>query len=216
MVSTRGHPKAFPPPDLSPSKPQASPTKRSTRQTSSTLDLDSGEELSPMAVAPRANTGRPRGRSASTWSHVPSTATLLWLFISLPLVLWDTGYVLGRPHTMPNGKYHAPLYKPYALYASVDYLYGFPAVEKNQGFTGAQGALNLIETALYAVYLYFVYAHGMVLKAESKALFQKRRLVGKEAGLAVLIGFAAAIMTLSKTVLYCEYRCDRVVRNWTN
>lgn len=37
------------------------------------------------------------------WYHAPDRATLLWFAISLPLVIWDSIYVLGRPHTMEGG-----------------------------------------------------------------------------------------------------------------
>jgi hypothetical protein len=152
---------------------------------------------------PRA---RARARSVSAWSHTPSATTLIWLLVSLPLVLWDCGYVLLRPHSMPGGKLHRPLWVPYELYGTVDYLYGFPALESRDGFTGAQGAMNVVETLAYAVYLYIAFAYGRpeMRKKGPVALLGRRKIVGKEAGLAVLIGFAAAVMTLSKTVLYCE------------
>jgi hypothetical protein len=83
MVSTRGHPKEFPEPDLTP-----------TRSTPSTPSKSS----------------RSRGVRKGTWAHTPSNLAIIWLFISLPLVAWDTGYVLLRPLTMPGGKLHWPLY----------------------------------------------------------------------------------------------------------
>ena len=40
----------------------------------------------------------PRNAAAAGWSHTPSTPTLLWLAVSLPLVAWDMSYVVGgRP-----------------------------------------------------------------------------------------------------------------------
>ncbi|KAG5917685.1 hypothetical protein E4U42_007153 [Claviceps africana] len=115
--------------------------------------------------------------------HVPSPATLAWLALSLPLVLWDTGYVLGRPHTMPGGHLHW-LWRPYARYAQVDYVYGWKALRENNGFTAAQSLLNVAETFLYVAYL---------------ALWRRR------GPLALLLGFSAAVMTLSKTVLYWSH-----------
>jgi len=200
MVSTRGHPTNFPPPeDASPLK--ASP-KRKTR---------ASQESTPNPPSPDTTIAR-RGRAQSvstTWLHTPTTLTLVWLLISLPLVIWDTGYVLGRPHTMPGGKLHKPIWAPYALYGTVDYFYGWPAIEANDGFTGAQGILNVIETLMYLVYLYIVYSYGYqeVNKSSNSVpnkLLGKRKVVGKEAGLAVLILFAACVMTVSKTVLYCS------------
>lgn len=108
---------------------------------------------------------------------------------------------------MIGGKWHVPFYTPYALYASIDYLYGLPALNRNDGFTGAQGWLNLIETAIYVFYLYMVASLGRTDGSATgvKALVAKRKIVGREGGIAVLAGFAAAIMTLSKTVLYCRW-----------
>jgi len=82
------------------------------------------------------------------------------------------------------------IWKPYEIYQDVDYVYGIPSFERKDGFTNAQSTLNVIETIMNVAYLY--YAH-----------------VGKWAP-ANLIGFSAAVMTLSKTVLYWlqEYFCS--------
>jgi hypothetical protein len=118
--------------------------------------------------------------------------------------------MLGRPHTMPGGKWHWPLWAPYKLYGTVDYVYGFPHYEANEGFGPAQGLMNVVETALYIVYVYIAFKYG---KKEatvgrgapaSKLSLGRRKIVGKEAGLAVLIGFATAVATFWKTVLYCK------------
>jgi hypothetical protein len=110
---------------------------------------------------------------------------------------------------MPGGSLHSPIWTPYALYGTVDYVYGWPAFDGKDGFTGAQGALNALETALYGVYLWIAYAYGVQeagkLGRGSPGILGRRKIVGREAGVAVLIAFATAIMTLSKTVLYCEY-----------
>ncbi|GKT88746.1 hypothetical protein Ct61P_06596 [Colletotrichum tofieldiae] len=77
---------------------------------------------------------------------------------------------------MPGGHLHWPLYVPYALYGEVDHVYGWKAFNAGNGFTSAQGALNAVETVMY--------------------------LVGRAGALAIVVGFSAAVMTLSKTVLY--------------
>ena len=154
-----------------------------------------------------------KGPGSTIWSHTPSNLTLLWLLVSLPLVFWDTGYVLMRPHTMPGGYLHSPIWKPYALYGTVDYIYGFKAFNARNGFTAAQGVLNLVESAFYMVYLWIVWSSGQEEeKVEGRGApsiknvgwFGATRSVGgKEGGLAVLIAFTAAALTVSKTVLYC-------------
>ncbi|KAK3331609.1 hypothetical protein B0T19DRAFT_482074 [Cercophora scortea] len=129
------------------------------------------------------------------WSHTPTTLTLLWLAISLPLVAWDTGYVLLRPMSMPGGSLHWPLWVPYELYGRVDHVYGFKQWNAGNGFTGAQGALNLVETVMYLVYL------GL-WRAGRKDGMNGAGVGGRRGALAVVIAFSAAVMTVSKTVLY--------------
>jgi hypothetical protein len=137
--------------------------------------------------------------AAAGWSHTPSTATLLWLAVSLPLVAWDTSYVLMRPHTMPGGSLHWPLWAPYELYGEVDHMYGFKQWNLSNPFTAAQTLMNLGETVMYLAYLGLWYAYGREVAPGA------RRAVGGQVGaLTVLLGFSAAVMTVSKTVLYCE------------
>ncbi|KAM5351148.1 hypothetical protein ACJ41O_003871 [Fusarium nematophilum] len=131
-----------------------------------------------------------------TWRHAPTPTILLWLAVSLPLVAWDTAYVLGRPSTMPGGHLHWPLWVPYELYGKVDHIYGWKAWNANNGFTGAQSALNVVETLMYLVYLWLVWARS---EGEGVA---RRTVSGRDGAMAVLVGFSAAVMTLSKTVLY--------------
>ncbi|KAH8165725.1 hypothetical protein CIB48_g2541 [Xylaria polymorpha] len=138
--------------------------------------------------------------AAAVYAHAPSAFTLFWLAVSLPLVVWDCGYVLMRPRTMAGGDLHWPLWAPYALYGEVDYVYGWKAFNANSGFTGAQGFLNVVETVMYAYYAFVYYQNAVSVGG-------KKVVVGRQAAIAVLVAFSAAIMTLSKTVLYwlCEY-----------
>lgn len=141
------------------------------------------------------------GATSTTYAHTPSGLTLIWLAISLPLVIWDCGYVLMRPRTMPGGDLHWPLWSPYALYGEVDHVYGWKAFNAGSGFTGAQGALNVLETVMYLYYAYAYYTGAVTVAGGRKSL------VGRKAAIPVLVAFSAAVMTLSKTILYwlCEY-----------
>lgn len=134
------------------------------------------------------------------WTHTPTPLTLLWLFISLPLVIWDTSYVLLRPHSMIGGDLHSPVFIPYALYSTVDYVYGFPAYNGRDGFTGAQSSLNIVETLGYLVYLAIVWKVGTSQGLNGL----QRRIEGRWGASAALLGFAISVMTLSKTTLYRE------------
>lgn len=111
---------------------------------------------------------------------------------------------------MPGGKFHSPFWTPYALYGTVDYVYGWPAWNDNNGFTAAQGSLNLVELLMYGFYLFVVareieggWNRGMIQKMwrKDETLEVSGRLVIE----AVLICYSASVMTLSKTVLYCKF-----------
>ncbi|SPO00988.1 uncharacterized protein DNG_03737 [Cephalotrichum gorgonifer] len=143
-------------------------------------------------VSTRSSSKRSSAGPDPTWSHKPTGLTLLWLAISLVLVAWDTGYVLLRPHTMEGGFLHEPIWVPYKLYGTIDHVYGWKAWDRGDGFTGAQGAMNLVETTMYLVYLW-MWRQGKDTEG---------RITGRAGGLALLVGWAAAVMTLSKTVLY--------------
>lgn len=118
---------------------------------------------------------------------------------------------------MPGGWLHNPLYTPYALYAETDYVYGWPAWEDGDGFTGAQASMNFLETVGYVGYLWvwwrFGENRGMGMMRKGKGEGEKRWLEGVERGMrrtvgggwggvACLVGFALSVMTVSKTVLY--------------
>ncbi|KAI9246260.1 hypothetical protein BDA99DRAFT_489919 [Phascolomyces articulosus] len=105
-----------------------------------------------------------------------------WFVISSLLVLWDAGYCLLRPHSMEGGKWNL-LWRPYILYGKVDKFYGIEAWNEEDGFTGAQAFMNLVETALNFVYLWMVSN-------------------SQKPGRTSLVGFSAVILTVAKTVLY--------------
>lgn len=198
MVSTRNHPRNFPPPDTSPTKSGGS-------------DASPASTTSSTAVATTRKRRSAPNKRHSGWVHAPSHLTIGWLLVSLPLVFWDIGYMLLRPHSMPGGSLHAPLWKPYALYGTVDLLYGWPAWEEKNGFAGAQSWMNVAESMFYVAYLWVVLKNGhddgrkggRGATVKSLGWLGRARIVGgKEAGIASVLGFSASVMTLSKTVLY--------------
>lgn len=130
----------------------------------------------------------------------------------MPLVTWDSFYVLLRPHSMPGGKYQKPLWVPYELYGQVDHIYGWPAYNSGNGFTAAQTGMNVVEIVGYVYYLYLLYTYGRTEdvqgtgapdKQQVGKLAQSRTIYGKAAAKAVVLLYGVALMTLSKTVLYC-------------
>lgn len=125
--------------------------------------------------------------------------------VSLPLVIWDTLYVLLRPLTMEGGSLYWPLWVPYRLYGQIDHVYGWVAYNARDGFTAAQGSLNAIETAMYLFYLYEVSRANSAAGAGTSLWDGSKVLTGRAGAKAVLVGFSAAVMTFSKTVLYCTF-----------
>lgn len=112
----------------------------------------------------------------------------LWFLLTAPVIFWDVSYCFMRPRSMVGGDLHW-IWEPYGLYQEIDYVYGVESLQRNDGFPNAQSLMNIIETLLNLTYLYFTHVSG--------------------ATVAPLIGFAAATMTLSKTVLYWvqEFYC---------
>lgn len=179
-------------------------TTRSARKgTSSSSPSSTRSTPAPPNSTTTSRSRRSNNSKAQLWAHTPSRATLLWLAVSLPLVVWDSLYVLLRPWTMEGGPLHWPLWVPYKLYGEVDHVYGWKAFRARNGFTAAQGSLNVVETALYLGYLGIYFA-----SARSGGAGQghgvKKALTGRPAAVAVLLAFSSAVMTLSKTVLYCK------------
>ena len=182
MVTTRHHPEEFAPPSSSPSKQEDANAQSGTMR---------------------------------KWEHVPSNFFLVWFFISSITVTWDAFYCILRPHSMPGGKWHGP-WTPYALYGTIDYMDGWPAFNARNGFTSGQSVMNLAEVAINVWYLVTVYKHGQTAEAKGRGrpkttkkgvgwFFTQRKVVdGRIAAFALVWVFSSAVMTTSKTVLYCK------------
>jgi hypothetical protein len=146
------------------------------------------------------------------------------------LVIWDTGYVLLRPISMPGGSL-SWFWHPYGMYGNVDKMYGFKAYNAHEGWTGAQGIINAFETAAYVGYLYIVYTCGeqdtiqgtgapnKSSMGQLQALSESRTVTGRMAAWATVIAYSAATVTFWKTIIYwlieaCagEYNCFVVVK----
>lgn len=133
-----------------------------------------------------------------------------------------------RPLSMEGGSLHSPIWAPYAKYATVDYIYGWKAFNEHNGFTAAQGSLNAIETAGYLLYLWLVYKYGAQETTKGrgapdkssmgsfKVLSESRTVHGQQAAWAVLVCFSMALLTFSKTVLYCmlDLTLGKLICQW--
>jgi hypothetical protein len=113
----------------------------------------------------------------------------------VPLVFWDMLYVFLRPHSMPGGKLHWPIWSAYAIQADLDYTYGFKKWNEGDGWNAAQSAVNLVESVLYLVYL------GLWYKNKGKG----GELKGRVGAVSVVVLYTAVVTTVGKTVLYCEF-----------
>lgn len=119
--------------------------------------------------------------------------------------------MLFRPHTFPGGAIYNPLYVPYALYGKVDKIYGIEAWEQRNGFTAAQGTLNVAETVGYLAYLWVVWQYGTGggggaergwLAEALKTLGFDGPVGGGWGGVACAVGYATSVCTVSKTVCF--------------
>ncbi|KAH6122775.1 hypothetical protein HBI64_155880 [Parastagonospora nodorum] len=224
MVSTRQTPRGnFPTFEPSPTK-KSSRTSTASPAPTSSPDLNSSPTVSSFARRAAQNARdvaaestavmsppAPSSINESTWCHTASNITVFWLAVSIPLVLWDSLYILLRPHTFEGGALQWPLWKPYEIYAAIDKVYSRSAWDAQEGFGGAQGALDAVELVMYGLYAMILYNHGVKAPAGTgvqvgegvSAWFAGGvKIRGAIGNRAVLIGFAASVMTLSKTVLY--------------
>lgn len=84
--------------------------------------------------------------------------------------------------------------------------------------------MNLIETTCYVFYLWVAFGHGETAnvggrkKADNKGiverLTQDRVVEGRLGAIALLVVFSGMTMTLSKTLLYCEYHATCKILYW--
>ncbi|EXJ70166.1 uncharacterized protein A1O5_06234 [Cladophialophora psammophila CBS 110553] len=211
MVSTRHHPRPFPEP-ATPSAAIRSNASDSPSKSPSPLHSDDSITVSSSASRKRRSNRSSNAKlstsSTHLYSHTVPPLLLMWLFVSLPLVVWDTGYIALRPHSMPGGKFHTPVWSLYALYGTVDYVYGWPAWDGHVGFTAAQASLNVVETVMYVYYLSTVLSNSTEGLLNCRTLWgfflgeTDKSVSGPGVATAVVVLFSAAVMTLSKTVLY--------------
>lgn len=174
----------------------------STRSASAALATPRRTSPSSSAVTPLPSPSKPRAPRSSTtpsgiWTHTPTPLTLLWLALSIPLVTWDMLYVFLRPHSMPGGKWHWPIWSPYAIQAELDYTYGFKEWNAGGGWNTAQSVVNVVESLMYLGYL------GLWYRNRNQG--GKGELKGRTAAVGVLVLYTAVVTTVGKTVLYCEF-----------
>ncbi|EHK96741.1 hypothetical protein M7I_7545 [Glarea lozoyensis 74030] len=126
------------------------------------------------------------------WSHTPRLPVLLWTAFTFPFTIWDTLYIALRPHTLPGHKWHDPIWTQVGTYAAVDGVYGEQAWLEGEGWTAAQGVVNVTEVVLYLWY------YAIVRKSRKEG----KGVSGKMGGKACVVGLVAGTVTLTKSMLY--------------
>ncbi|KAK7691463.1 hypothetical protein QCA50_004862 [Cerrena zonata] len=168
------------------------PTSSQSSRAPSTVEMAEHEETRGQKTDTHPRLGNPLQIISHALSRTMAVKThtfvSLWFLLTIPIIFWDAGYCFMRPRSMRGGDLHW-IWKPYELYQEIDLVYGVKALENGDGFTNAQSLLNIVENFMNIGYLYLAHVSG------SPA--------------APLLGFASAVMTLSKTVLYWaqEFYC---------
>lgn len=125
---------------------------------------------------------------------------------------------MGRPHTFTGGAIAWPFYKPYELYGKVDPVYSPEAYYSGLGWTGAQGLGNIFETAAYFAYIWIVVKYGRSIgKGEGilgqlGAVGSRRTVEGYWGAVANLVGYTTLMITVAKSVLYCELKSVHFIK----
>jgi len=133
-----------------------------------------------------------------TWTHIPRLPVLIWCLWIFPFTVWDTLYLLLRPHSLPGGKWNEPYFgSTFNTWASVDQIYGAKGWREKDGWVLAQSAMNTLEAGLCVIYVWMVSSYGI-------GSFWAKTMGRRAGGRACLVGFAAGIVTWVKTAMYCK------------
>jgi hypothetical protein len=127
--------------------------------------------------------------------HTPPLPVLLWTAFTFPFTIWDTLYIALRPRPVPGHEWHDPIWAQVGTYAAVDAVYSEQAWLDSEGWTAAQGVVNVTELLLYLWY------YAIVRKARS----QGKGVGGKLGAKACVIGLVSGTVTLTKSMLYCKF-----------
>jgi hypothetical protein len=111
-----------------------------------------------------------------------------WLLLSSLIVVWDAGFVLTRPHSMPGGKW-AHIWKPSELYITIDKMYG----NMEDKFVFTQSCFNVLE---------------IIINLTAFCL-----LITKRTRLGALIALCGLCFTFWKTCIYFVYGYEDSTHN---
>jgi hypothetical protein len=137
--------------------------------------------------------------------HQYTALELVWIFVSPLIVLWDVGYVLLRPISMPGGPIHRPFWTAYGLYGRVDHLYGFPGLDRGDGLVAAYAVMNFLESCSYLWCAWRLFHDGKINQRRNGAWLQERYVNGRMASKVLLVTFATSLVVCAKTILYGKH-----------
>lgn len=135
-----------------------------------------------------------------TWAHKPRLSVLLWTAFTFPFTIWDTLYIALRPRTLPGHEWHDPIWTQVGTYAAVDGVYGEQAWIEGEGWTAAQGVVNVTEVILCLWY------YALVRKSRNEG----KCVGGRVGSKACVVGLMAGTATLTKSMLYCKCHHERM------
>lgn len=131
------------------------------------------------------------------FSHRPRLAILLWCLWVFPFTLWDTLYLVLRPHSLPGHKWHKPYFSgSFTIWAGIDRIYGQYGYDEKEGFVLAQSVMNMTEATLCIAYVWVIWQNG-------QGSFWSKEVGGKAGAQAIMFGLSAGYVTAIKTALYC-------------
>ncbi|KAI9021897.1 hypothetical protein DFJ74DRAFT_670827 [Hyaloraphidium curvatum] len=76
----------------------------------------------------------------------------LWFMAACFFMTWDLCYIFSRPRSFPGGDLHF-IWKPYALYGTIDHVYSRKAWENGEGWPAAQSLGNILEVVIMLYHL---------------------------------------------------------------
>jgi hypothetical protein len=95
------------------------------------------------------------------FTHTPRLPIIIWALFTIPFTIWDALYIFLRPYSLLGQKWHSPFFDFMDNWSAVDHVYGVQAWEDNEGWTAAQGVINvLVEVGVYGGYLVILWVYG--------------------------------------------------------
>lgn len=134
------------------------------------------------------------------FTHTPRYKIAVWSLLSYFSIWYDVAYISLRPHTLPGGKWHGPVFKPMVRWAAIDNLYGEQAWNDNDTVLAAKANIGCFEANLHLIYLcHLVRAGGLSWTMGTS------RISGRLTAQTVLFGLLAMAIQATKLSFYSTF-----------